>query len=170
MLHLPLFLLASLWDAQEPPDKKLQEVPVSIWQVLQEKYDANEDGRISKAEHGRGEEAFRNLDRNGDGFLTEADTQVAPARRRGRRSPQENGVVKNEKPPVVGEVAPDFELRVLVPEMERPAEQGNKVKGSERTPSQGATLEGPKEEAPATVKLSSFSGKKPVALIFGSYT
>ena len=165
MFPTSLLLLASLLDLQEPPTVKPPKEAPSVWQILREKYDANDDGRITKAEHERGEEAFRNLDRNQDGVLTESDTQATPVRQRGRRSSQEKQVGKNVRPPAVGEKAPDFELQVLLPEA--PLVPGKKIdgKGNDRS-----SQDGPAEAAPPFVKLSSFAGKKPVALVFGSYT
>ncbi|MSR46650.1 MAG: hypothetical protein EXS13_06250 [Planctomycetes bacterium] len=43
------------------------------WRWLAARYDKNSDGQILSDEHGRGETAFRNLDRDGDGVVTRED-------------------------------------------------------------------------------------------------
>jgi hypothetical protein len=50
----------------------------SAWAYLTGKYDADRDGKISAAELGRGERAFQNLDRNGDGFATQDELGPGP--------------------------------------------------------------------------------------------
>jgi len=55
------------------------------WKVLSEKYDKNKDGKITREEHNRGEQSFARLDRDGDGFVTEADLEGGPRMRRNRR-------------------------------------------------------------------------------------
>ena len=45
----------------------------SPWEYLVAEYDADGDGAISAAEHGRGDESFRRLDQNGDDVITAAD-------------------------------------------------------------------------------------------------
>ena len=105
------------------------EVGAKVFDFLAEKYDKDGDGKISPEEHNRGAELFASLDKDGDKFLTANDWEVdAPRAKRPNR---------DLVAPVVGAVAPDFELTL--------AKDANK-----------------------TVKLSSFAGDKPVALIFGS--
>ena len=53
------------------------------WEFLKKKYDGNNDGRISPKEYDRGEEPFRRLDQDGDGFITKEDI----AARRGSGTP-----------------------------------------------------------------------------------
>jgi hypothetical protein len=96
-------------------------------------YDKNGDGKVQKDEYPRTDEAFASLDRDGDGVIDDKDMQAPP--RRSQRKPRD----RPRPAPVVGDVAPDFDLPML---------------GMKDT----------------TVKLSSFRGVKPVALIFGSYT
>ncbi len=50
----------------------------SAWAYLAGKYDADGDGKISAAEHGRGERAFKNLDQDGDGFATQDELTPGP--------------------------------------------------------------------------------------------
>jgi len=67
-----------------PTAKALPEGPYakdrkqSAWAYLAGKYDANGDGKISAQEHGRGERAFKNLDRNGDGSITPDELGPGP--------------------------------------------------------------------------------------------
>jgi len=44
-----------------------------VWLYLRDKYDGDGDGRVARAEYGRGERPFARLDRDGDGALTPAD-------------------------------------------------------------------------------------------------
>ena len=123
----------------QPPRSSLAEL---AYRKLLGQYDKDDDGRITKAEYPRGEQAFANLDRNQDGFVTRADfdLRIAPGSQRARgRSRQGAGARARPQPPRVGELAPDFELPLL---------------GMKDT----------------TVKLSDLRGDRPVALIFGSYT
>lgn len=125
--------------------------PQAVWTRLAREHDKNGDGTITAAEYGRGDEPFKNLDRNGDGKITSSDFQVA-ARRPGDPGtprPAETAL----KP---GDPAPDFELPLLID-----------PKAAE---AQGADGKAAAPRKEATVKLSSFTGKRPVALIFGSYT
>ena len=43
------------------------------WPLLRDRYDLDGDGRVTPTEHGRGDAAFRFLDRDHDGVLTVAD-------------------------------------------------------------------------------------------------
>ncbi|MFQ5506075.1 MAG: EF-hand domain-containing protein [Planctomycetota bacterium] len=53
----------------------------AIWKMLVKKYDKNQDGEISRSEHGRTDAAFQSLDRDGDGVLTEEDFATGGGRR-----------------------------------------------------------------------------------------
>jgi len=109
-----------------------------VWKFLAEKYDSNNDGKLSKEEYDRSEENFKRFDTNKDGFLTEEDWAAGSAgpTRRGRRGGKRKA---ESSAPSVGDQAPDFILTHVSDESKE-------------------------------VKLSSFSGDKPVALIFGSCT
>ena len=109
-----------------------------IWNFLSEKYDKNDDGKLSKKEYDRGKETFARLDRNEDGFLTAEDWSTARGSA-GRRPSRTSGTGRGSRTPEVGNQAPDFDLTYV------------------NEPSKSASL-------------SSFAGKKPVALIFGSCT
>lgn len=98
------------------------------WEFVAKKYDANKDNKVSAEEYTRGAEAFKALDKDKDGLITQSDW-AGGGRGRGDRGTA----------PQVGQVAPDFALSHV------------------SDPDKQATL-------------SSFAGKKPVALIFGSCT
>ena len=57
----------------------------------------------------------------------------------------------------VGQTAPDFELELLADSKPATAKAAAKRKPETK-------------DGPATIRLSSFAGKKPVVLFFGSYT
>ncbi|PCJ52680.1 MAG: hypothetical protein COA70_11845 [Planctomycetota bacterium] len=141
--------------------------PTTVWELLQQKYDTNDDGKISPKEHERGEEAFSNLDADGDGFITQADIE-APSWGPGSRAQKRKKNMRNRRvqPPKVGEVAPDFELQVLLHE----DDAVDKNVSAESKPTKRSKAKKEKPKKPETMRLSSFAGKKPVALIFGSYT
>ncbi len=64
----------------------------------------------------------------------------------------------------VGQVAPDFDLPVLG------KYDPKKGQTSTSSKSQTSTSSKRKSRSQSTVKLSSFRGRKPVVLVFGSYT
>jgi len=135
---LSLLCLGPLPAQQRPAREALQK--------LLQQYDKDHDGRIQKAEYPRGDAAFRNLDRDGNGVIdaTDFDPARAPPARPPARPPAPRvsppaAGNRAAKLPQPGDLAPDFELPMLG------------MKGT-------------------TVKLSSFRGDRPVALIFGSYT
>lgn len=106
-----------------------------VFKFLAQKYDANNDGELTKEEYDRSEENFSRFDTNKDGVLTAADWSAHSGRqRRGGRRNHAGGSA-----PKVGDDAPDFTLTHI-------------------------------EDEEKQVQLSSFAGKKPVALIFGSCT
>lgn len=76
-----------------------------VFKFLAEKYDANDDGELSKEEYDRSEEAFKRFDTNKDGVLTAADWSGGNARMRGGRRRNQSDAA-----PAVGDVAPDFTL------------------------------------------------------------
>lgn len=107
---------------------------IDSWKFLSEKYDKDDDNKISKEEYTRSEETFAQLDANKDGFLSKDDWSGNNGR--GRRGGGQRG---GGSAPEKGAKAPDFKLTHI-------------------------------RSADKTVKLSSFAGEKPVALIFGSCT
>ncbi len=98
------------------------------WDFVAKKYDANNDGKVTVKEYTRGADAFKALDKNSDGSITQDDWSGA------RRGQRDRGTA-----PQVGQIAPDFNLSHV-------------------------------SDANKQATLSSFAGKKPVALIFGSCT
>lgn len=151
---LGAILAAGLWlgatgfaldDEGEEPKPE----PKTKWEYLTQRYDANGDGRITRKEYTRDREHWERLDVDGDGFLTQEEIE-------GRRRPKGSLQGKTPKAPEVGDKAPGFKLEVVPPpEPESELE---------------APTKGKKKDKKEYVKLSSFKGKKPVALIFGSYT
>ena len=147
MLAAPLALLptfaALLCAAPAQDPAPAAKAPETIWQYLSTKYDENGDGRVTRAEYGPDATRFERMDKDGDGAITESDTRSFG---RPQRMPDAGGegdgapLRRKDTAPEVHSVAPDFELPLL------------------------------HSEKPKTVKLSSFRGEKPVALIFGSYT
>lgn len=118
-----------------------------VWKILAEKYDKDRNGEISKEEYTRGGEKFTQLDRNEDGKLNEADFLGGRNRgggRGGRGTGRDGGAGARSGVPEEGSDAPDFELAYA--SKEGTAKNGRKV------------------------RLSSFEGDRPVALVFGSYT
>jgi len=148
-LACSLALLGALaWARDEPIPKQPAD---SIWTFLIEKYDADADGVITRKEYSGDDEHWARLDVDGDGKLARAEVE-------GRKNPNLRGKQargrKLPKAPKVGSHAPDFELEVVV-DVSRLGH---------------AKEAGDKPKKPETVRLSAFRGKRPVALIFGSYT
>ena len=86
---LTLTGLAVLATGQVPPasaprDDVDPDAVKTVWEYLAGRYDTNEDGKISKDEYKRGDAQFARLDRDGNGFIEEADTKQK-RRRRGAR-------------------------------------------------------------------------------------
>jgi hypothetical protein len=136
-----------------PPEPEVDpEESKSVWDYLSKRYDADGDGKITFEEYGRSREHFDRLDADGDGVVSAAD---ATARRRPSRGGKQRGEAgKRPQPPREGQRAPDFTLEVL-----------------ERAPEEAKRSDPKDEESPLTVQLSDYAkAKKPVALIFGSYT
>ena len=125
---------------------------------------------IRDSEYSRGDEAFARLDRDGNGVIESADTESAGGGRGGRGERGQRGGQRGQRrggegqgrptAPSEGSQAPDFELETLYPE--KPEKGESKAAGKR--------AEGDAEEVFQSVKLSSFQDKRPVALIFGSYT
>lgn len=134
--------------SQQQSQNQPQE-PQTAWELLVAKYDADKDGKISRGEYPRGTQQFSNMDLNEDGFLTQNDIQNLEPFSDKARSKMMKAMSDRPQPPKVGQVAPDFELPKI----------GNQKNGEKGVPAK-----------PELIKLSSFRNKKPVALIFGSYT
>lgn len=178
-------------DGEEGDSEVVEEPKArSTWEYLAEKYDADEDGQITPEEYGRDETHFKRLDVDSDGVISKAEIDERDRASRGgrggggrggrggrgRRGEGEARPARGVAP-LEGSEAPDFELLVLAERKasKREAEAGEDEEGEapEDKKEQGTSEEegGVKEEAEKKLKLSSFQEKKrPVALIFGSYT
>ena len=51
----------------------------ALWQAMRQRFDTDLDGRVSRAEYPRSAASFRRLDRDRDGWISEADFASAPA-------------------------------------------------------------------------------------------
>lgn len=148
----------------------------TVWEYLSGRYDTDGDGKIDKEEYTRGATQFDRLDKDKNGFIEKSDTKTE-----GRRSRQggrgagrsRGGSGRRAAPPTEGGIAPDFTLETLYP-VEPKAAPSSGPKGKQETPKKVPSKTPKSEDAKApvyeTTTLSSWKGKKPVALIFGSYT
>lgn len=136
-------------ESKDAPEDRAE----TVWEYLLIKYDKDADGKVTKKEYTRGDEHWKRLDKNGDGVLEATEFQSSRGRGDRRRPGGRDGEAEKPVAPKVGEKAPSFELLVLP----KPVEPTDDKKTA-------------KDGKPEFVKLSSFKGKKPVALIFGSYT
>ncbi|HJP03034.1 MAG TPA: hypothetical protein QF764_14810 [Planctomycetota bacterium] len=181
-------------DEIEEALRKLETEADSVWEYMTSVYDANHDGEITFAEYARTKEAFERLDVDRSGTLTREDfsrggAQGGGGRRgagrrgggRGRedRSGREGGEGRagregrrsaRARSPKVGASAPDFDLLVLERYAD-PADAGEQEAegGEQKRPAQKPAVDA-ETKKPDKVKLSSFRGKRAVALVFGSYT
>ncbi len=77
-----------------------------VFKFLADKYDKDNDGKLTREEYDRSEENFLRFDTNKDGELTADDwSKGTVGRRRGGRQKNNNSVA-----PKVGDQAPDFSL------------------------------------------------------------
>lgn len=109
--------------------------PASAWIYYRQRYDADGDGRITRAEYTRSEIGFLHLDANRDGVISGADFA-----RRWESLPRTGGQEGSffvEGGPRLGAPAPGFRLPTTAGE---------------------------------AVDLAQFRWKKPVVLVFGSFT
>ncbi len=127
-------------DEEPKEDEEIEEPKArSTWEYLADKYDADEDGKITPEEYGRDETHFKRLDVDSDGVIAKAEIEERDRASRdsrggrgggrsggarggrggrgegGRRGPRGEG---EERPnrgvaPLEGSEAPDFELLVL---------------------------------------------------------
>ena len=117
------------------------------WHFLRTRYDSDHDGRIQRAEYRRSAEAFHRLDADGDGVVSAPDFD-----------PRWDGVPRIEATHDEKARGRWIGMRDFV-HGEGGPEVGDAAPLFRLTTTSG-------EE----VDLSSFRGKKPVALVFGSYT
>ncbi len=251
-------LVGGTTDAQTERGRRGREGQSSRWEFYSEKYDANKDSKITRAEYTRNDATFGRLDSNNDNVLTEADFSGSGRRNRGRggrrmagmrgmmfkrvlsrsADADENGAidakewtsfkktVDSDKNNVISEEeltkvgTPERMARMMVRRLDldedgktslddfnalfarldadksgvlekgelkvesrrrRGGRRGQDSSEAAKGPTLGKGVPKPGEKAPdfklpvlgkkqSTAQLSSFSGKKPVALIFGSYT
>ncbi len=63
--------------ADETDEQRPRTIPTdSVWDYLAERYDADGDGRVTRAEYDRSEQSFARLDRDEDGVLTAPEFAV----------------------------------------------------------------------------------------------
>ena len=117
------------------------------WHFLRARYDADGDGRIQAAEYTRSAEAFHRLDADGDGLVTAADFD-----------PSWDGV-----PRIDAALDKKAHGRWIGMEDFVHGEGGPEV-------GEPAPLFALVSTDGARIELASFRHKKPVALVFGSFT
>jgi hypothetical protein len=120
--------------AARPPEPPSLAIEPPVWRFLREKYDADGDGHVARAEYTRSAAGFARLDADRDGVVTAADFD---ARWDGVVRTASGKLVYGEGGPAPGEPAPEFELETTAGE---------------------------------PVALADFRGKRPVVLVFGSFT
>lgn len=174
-------LLLCWLQSPDPAPEPAVDPPKDAWELLTREHDKNGDGKITRKEYTRDDEHWKRLDKNDDGVLLRDEIMGGSGERgrgrggarrgRGERGPGvgrrgdsrggERGVA-----PKVGTVAPDFDLEVLPPATKDAPLPLGKLPKAKSKKQAGTT----KAAGLKTIKLSSFKGKRPVALIFGSYT
>jgi len=124
-----------------------RETPAAdVWRFLVKKYDKNNNRKITWEEYKRDKVKFQRFDKDKNGFLSKEDFKAEDgARNAGRRGGRGRARDRDPQKPD-GPIAPRIGQKA--PDFELPLAKSPKK----------------------TLKLSSFAGKKPVALIFGSYT
>jgi len=103
---LVIILVSLIFGDLANAQQKRQRGP-DVFKFLVEKYDADNNGKLSKEEYDRSEEIFARFDTDKDGELTAKDWsgQTSNRRRRGRGRKSEGTAA-----PAVGDIAPDFLL------------------------------------------------------------
>ena len=115
----------------------------NAWELISSEHDKNKDGKVTKREYSRGKERFARLDTDGDGALTAVDFAGS-----GNRSARRNRGTRRRDRRI------DRARQAMAPKVGAVAPD--------------FTLRTP--DGKEKHRLSSFKGKRPVALIFGSYT
>ncbi|MCI0742277.1 MAG: EF-hand domain-containing protein [Gemmataceae bacterium] len=105
--------------------------------------DANKDGKLSKEELQNAPKLLEKLDRNKDGMLDGDELKAAPKKKKQQGRP--------------GEVI-------------TPAAKGERLKDKLKAGDEAPDFTLPDPKGTAQLTLSSFRGKKPVVLVFASYT
>ena len=176
---------------EEPKTGEVEEPKArSTWEYLADKYDADEDGKITPEEYGRDETHFKRLDVDSDGVIAKAEIEERDRASRdsrggrgggrsggarggrggrgegGRRGPRGEG---EERPnrgvaPLEGSEAPDFELLVLSEKKsakEEGEEKDTEAKEAEEVKEQDASKgEGEAKEEEKEKKLKLSSFKE----------
>lgn len=146
------------WLAQMADRDRDRSVPRAEWDAFVASLDADDDGTIGpeelargmgRAEAGRFDLFLLSFDQDLDGRLTRADMALAFA----DLDVDRDGIVRGA------------EMQRWRPTAERPRAPLPKV-GEPAPPFELPRADDPKQ----TISLASFRGKRPVALIFGSYT
>ena len=180
---------------EEPKeDEKTEEVEEptarSTWEYLADKYDADEDGKITPEEYGRDETHFKRLDVDSDGVIAKAEIEERDRASRdsrggrgggrsggarggrggrgegGRRGPRGEGEERPDRgvAPLEGSEAPDFELLVLAEKKsakEEGEEKDAETKEAEEVKEQDASKgEGEAKEEEKEKKLKLSSFKE----------
>ena len=83
---------------------------VDVFKFLAEKYDKDDDGKLTAEEYDRSEENFKKFDTNKDGVLTAEDWAGGGGRARGQRGSRGGSSAGRGTAPAEGAKAPDFSL------------------------------------------------------------
>jgi len=143
---LPLILIAAALLTMPCSGQRRQDAHEGDpWDLIREKHDKNGDGKVTEREYSRGKERFQRLDTDGNKKITSAD--FIKSSRKGDRNGRRRGNKRRNR------------------RLER-AIQARAPKQGDAAPD--FTLK--HLDGKSKVRLSSFRGKRPVALIFGSYT
>jgi len=128
------------WATAQEQERKSYDSP---WDLISAEHDKNRDGRVTKREYGRGKERFARLDTDQDGVLTALDfgSSGKAAGRRSRSNKRHERRLSRAREAMAPKVG------AVAPNFTL------------------RTTDGKQKH-----RLSSFKGKRPVALIFGSYT
>jgi len=142
-----------------------------VWEYLLEKYDANDDGLITREEYGGDDLHWKRLDKDGNGKLEKAEGGVGV---KFKSKKARKRIVEAPKP---GSFAPKFELEIVTDVSEIVSKEENDQNDPKKNEKDPKVSDSDEKRAktkirkkPKTVSLKSFRGEKSVALIFGSYT
>ena len=87
LLALTPALRAQEEEVAPKPSEKTR--AAAAWDRFQERFDLNQDGKVSWAEYRKVQSGFARLDADRDGSITEEDFEKAPKSRRARQAPGE---------------------------------------------------------------------------------
>ena len=146
MLILALLLSAPEAAAQRRKKDRQEEPTVDPWTFIAGEHDKNGDGKVTLREYSRGKERFERLDKDRDGKLTSTDFLAGE---NGRKSGRGRNRVRGRRQRKIDRFT-----------NARAPKPGDVAPDFNLKPA----------DSKKRVRLSSFRRKKPVALIFGSYT